>query len=194
MLDYKTLKKFVSKTNHAYQQFCVWMYSNNLFVEYQKKFNDVPMGEDCEYKNFWDVIIPSLQHSWILSVARLVDPPYFGRDKNKEKPRLSIYYILELLDDHDLEKTIKDKLESHKNFTDSIKEHRDNFLAHNSVCFENKKIEAGVENFFEALDGIIVEIKDKKSHLKDCNDINLKHTEKLSKDGVEEIFQALSKN
>jgi len=192
MLDRKTLNDFISKANHAYQQFCVWVYSNNLFVKHEVDFNNVPMGEDCKYKNFWVVMIVSLQHSWIFSIARLLDPPYFIRDKNKTDPRLSIDYILELVDDDYLEKIIKTALDNHKTFIHSIREHRKNFLAHNSVHFKNKKVEAGVESFFKALDDIIAEIKDKKPHLKDCNSINLEHTEKLSKDGVEEIFQALS--
>jgi hypothetical protein len=139
-------------------------------------------------------VIISLQDSWILSIARLLDPPYVIRDQDKRNPRLSVYYLLELIDDSYLEKMIKTILDGRKDFIDSIKEHRKNSLAHNSVYFENKKIEAGVEDFFKVLDDIITEIKDKKPHLKDCKSINLEHTEKLSKDGVEEIFQALSNN
>lgn len=191
MLDKKTLNDFVSKVDHAYQQFCVWVYANNLFTKHQADFNNVPINKNCKYTNFWDVVICSLQHSWILSVARLFDPAYFMTDKTK--PRLSIYYILESLDDNSLEDTIKLKLNNHKTCIDSIKKNRDNFLSHNSVNFKNEKIKPDVEDLFEEIDAIIKNIKSDKSYLKNCNDINLKYIKELSKDGVEEIFRALLK-
>lgn len=130
-----------------------------------------------------------MQHSWILSAARLVDPPYF--QKNKSRPRLSIYYILELLKDDILKQELIDKLNSYNDFISSIKRHRDNFLAHNSIDFPNNKIEAGVENFFQELDNIIKRIKKNYPYLKECNDINLVFTEKLSEEGVKEIFEKI---
>ena len=39
MLDVKTLDDFTKKVNKAHQQFCVWMYTNNEFVKYQKIWN-----------------------------------------------------------------------------------------------------------------------------------------------------------
>lgn len=202
MLDEKTLNKFVSKANHAYQQFCVWMYSNNEFVKHQVEWNKIAeprklfkteefsRDKGCKYKNFWDVVIPTLQQAWILGVIRLFDPPYFSRDIKKENPRLSLYYILELLEDNNLEQLIKKEIDKHKDFIESIKKQRPN-LAHNETKPIDKKIEAGIENLFEGLDNIITEIKNKKPHLKNCNDINRESTEKLSKCGVDEIFEAL---
>lgn len=202
MLDRKILDNFVEKANHAYQQFCVWMYTNNEFVKYQKIWNEIleprklfkteefSREKGCKYKNFWDVVISTLQQGWILGVIRLLDPPYFLRDTKKENPRLSLYYILELLEDDELEKSIKEEMDRHKNFIDSIKKQRPT-LAHNEIKTVDKRIEAGVENLFEALDNIITEIKNKKLHLKDCYNINREYMEKLSKCGVEEIFERL---
>jgi len=205
MLDRKILDKFTKKVNQAYNQFCVWMYANNEFIKYQNEWNKIPFAgkffksnefsrdKGCKYKNFWDVVIPTLQHGWVLGIARLFDPPYFLRDTKKKNPRLSLDYILELLENDDLEQSIKRQIDKHKNFIDSIKEQRDNLLAHNDVKFNNTRIEAGVEDLFKALDNIITEIKNKKPHLKNCNNINQEYTEKLSKCGVDEIFEALLK-
>jgi len=202
MLDRKILDNFTEKANHSYQQFCVWMYTNNEFVKYQKIWNEIleprklfkteefSREKGCKYKNFWDVVISTLQQGWILGVIRLLDPPYFLRDTKKENPRLSLYYILDLLEDDELEKSIKEEMDRHKIFIDSIKKQRPT-LAHNEIKIVDKRIEAGVENLFEALDNIITEIKNKKPHLKDCYNINREYMEKLSKCGVEEIFERL---
>jgi len=187
MLDEKTLNNFVSETNHAYQQFCVWLYTNNELSKYWGKWNGI------KYKNFWGIVIPTLQYSWILSLARLFDPAYFIRDTKKENPRLCLDYVLELLEDDSLVQTIKQQISNHKNSIDSIKEQRDNFLVHNSIKFNNTRIEVRAESLFKTLDNIITEIKNKNPHLKDCNNINREDTKKLSQDGIGEIFEALSK-
>ncbi len=207
MLDRKTLNNFISKVDGAYQQFCVWSYSNNQFAKYQSEWNKISFNEKigteelsqdkgCRYKNFWDIVIPSLQHSWILSVARLIDPAYFK--KNKNKPNMSIYYISELLKDEVLKKEIEKKLYNQREYTNSIKYQRDKFLAHNAVIFsneENKKIKAGTDIFFKSIDEIINEIKKLKSHLdgNHCDVIDFDYRKKLSKIGVEEIFEKLKK-
>jgi len=53
-------------------------------------------------------------------------------------------------------------------------------LAHNNIGENNNVIFAGVENFFKSLNNIILQIKERYPNLKDCNDINLEYTEKLS--------------
>lgn len=206
MLDERTLNNFAGKANHAHQQFCVWMYANNEFAKHQEKWNQIAeprklfgiegfsRDKGCKYKNFWSVVVPSLQHSWVLSLARLFDPAYHSRDKKKEKPRLSLDYILDSLDDVSLAKTIRDKIQKHHQTIQSLKTQRDNFLAHNDVNFKSTKIEAGIENLFEELDNIISKIKQNKNHLANCNNINLKYTEVLSRCGVDEIFEALLRN
>lgn len=206
MLDEKTLNEFMRKANHAHQQFCVWMYANNEFSKHQEKWNQMAeprkffkieefsRDKGCKYKIFWNVVIPSLQHSWILSLTRLFDPAYHSRDKKKDKPRLSLDYILELLDDTPLEQSIRDRIKKCNITIQSFKKQRDNFLAHNDVKFKSTKIEAGVENLFEELDNAIFDIKRYNPHLKDCNNINLKYTEVLSRCGVDEIFEALLRN
>ena len=73
MLDRKILDNFTEKANHSYQQFCVWMYTNNEFVKYQKIWNEIleprklfkteefSREKGCKYKNFWDnSLIPTL--------------------------------------------------------------------------------------------------------------------------------------
>lgn len=200
MLDAKTLDDFTGKANRAHQQFCVWVYTNNEFAKHQTEWNKllIPLktegfsqGRGCKYQNFWSVVIPSLQHGWIMSMARLFDPAYHSRDKKKEKPRLSLEYILELLDDTSLAQTIRNKVQKHNLTIQSIKKQRDNFIAHNNVNFKSTKIEMGIENLFEELDNAISDIKCCKPHIQNCNNINLKYTEVLSHCGVDEIFEAL---
>lgn len=201
MIDGKILDDFTEKANTAWQQFCIWVYSNNNFVKYQDEFdqivkegsyfsNEEVINNSCKYKNFWDVVIPSLQHSWMLSVARLIDPSCFQNDPNK--PRLSIYYILELMEDIDLKQDIETELHQQKEFIESIRTQRTNFIAHNSLTYTNKMVKHGVEKFFYTLDCIIKRIKDKKPHLRECNNINLDFTEKLSEAGVKEIFSKIT--
>lgn len=126
MLDQTTLNRFASSANSAYQQFCIWIHANNEFAKHQKEWNQAAnprrifltekfsRDKGCRYKNFWGVVIPSLQHGWILSLARLLDPAYHSHDKKKDKPRLSLDYILELLDDAPLAQSINNKIESMK--------------------------------------------------------------------------------
>jgi len=203
MLDRKTLNKFISEIKKAYSQFSVWMYTNNEFAKHQKTWNDIPKPrklfkteefsreKGCKYKNFWDVVIPSLQHGWILSIARLFDPPYFSGDTKKQNPRLSLYYILELLEDNKLKQFIRDEINKHQKFIKSIKKQRDNVLAHKSVRFDERRIEAGVENLFNTLDEIIIRIEEAKPHLRDCGKINLEYIGKLSECGAQEVFEKL---
>ncbi len=199
MLDKDTLNKFTKEANKGRNQFCVWMFTHNNFIKHQEEFNseakdwlysnDDAINNSCKYKNFWDTVIPSLQQGRILSVARLTDPPFFGKNINKKN--LSIYYIIELLEDASLKQDIKNNLDQQEDFIKSIKELRNTLLAHNNIGENNNIILAGVEIFFENLNSIILKIKAKYPNLKDCNDINLEYTEKLSEAWVKEIFEKI---
>jgi hypothetical protein len=140
MLDPRTLDKFSGKVNKANQQFCVWFYANNEFAKHQTRWNQqmtgFPGGKGCKYKNFWDVVVASLQHCWVLSSARLFDPSYSSWDKQKRKPRLSIDYILELLGDKNFTQSVKNRISKYDVTIRSLKEHRDNFSAHNDATFQ----------------------------------------------------------
>ena len=155
------------------------------------KIEEFSRDKGCKYKNFWDVVIPSLQHSWILSLARLFDPAYHSNDKKRAKPRLSLEYILELCDDVPFVQSIRDRIKKHELTIQSLKTQRDNFLAHNDVNFGSTRVEGGVEDVFEKLENIVSDIKTCKPHLQNCNNINLKYTETLSRCGVDEIFEKL---
>ncbi len=202
-LNEKTFNDFTRKVNHAHQIFCVWVHTNNKFLEHQDDWNkmagtDLYVGEfsrdkGCRYKNFFSVVIPSLQHSWILSLARLFDPAYNPRHKKRNSPRLSLHYILELLDGDEIRRLIRARIGKYEPTIKSIKGLRDNFLAHNDVNFKATIIEAGVEDLFKELEEIISEIKQHKAELQNCNNIDIKYTEDLSFCGVDEIFEAVSK-
>ena len=204
MLDKVTLNDFSKKVNKAYQEYCIWLYTNNEYAKYQvswnegvsvelietKEFLKNPRDHGCRYKNFLSVVLVSLQHAWILSLARLFDPPYHPRDRKKENPRLSLSYISELVDDTCVIQLIDELIKKYQGFSQSIKILRDNYLAHNDINCSDKEIKA-MNDLFEDLDNIISVIKQRKPHLKDCNNPELKYTDALSQCGVVEIFEKL---
>jgi len=203
MLDVDTFNSFIRKANPAHQQLCVWFSTNNEYAKHQARWNELDLDiglfelenftrkHGCKYKNFWPIILPALQHGWVLSTARLFDSAYHSGDKKKEKPRLSLDYILIKLEDEVLSGKIREQLKSHQVVIDSLREHRDNFHAHNDVSFANTRIEAGVENLFQWLEDTIVKIKESKPYLNKCGVINIKYNEKLSQCGVDEVFETL---
>ena len=198
------IKEFITKIDQSYQQFHIWIYTNNMFAKYQAEWNKIDeptklftakefsRKTGCKYKNFWDIIIPTLQHGWILGIARLFDPPYFLRDIKKENPRLSVDYISEIINDNGLNKLITEMKNNNKKVINSIKKQRDNYLAHNDIYFDNKKIEAGIEDLFNDLNNIIDYMNKNIPFCGDYNKIDFEYKQKLSKCGVEEIFEALS--
>lgn len=203
MLDIETFRKFIGAANRAHQQLCVWYATQNEWAKHNVRWNEQVRGiqpfpiekftkkHGCKYKNFWSVATVSTQHGWILGTARLFDPAYHPRDKEKLKPRLSFAYILEKLGDENLKRIFELQLKQHEEVLSSVRSHRDNVLAHNDVNFDNTRIEAGVENLYEWLEGAIAQIKEKHPHLSGCGVINVKYNEKLSQCGVEELFETL---
>ena len=146
ILDSATLNTFTGKANQAFQCFEVWFNANNQFAKNAKEWdlyaysNNLFVDTDttirgCRYKNFWPVVTASLQHSWILGIARLVDKPYF-----EGKPRISIYYILDILADKTLVSDISMRLEKHHILIKSIRKLRNDALAHNDAKFNTRKI------------------------------------------------------
>lgn len=203
MLNPDIFNRFIDKANHAYQQFCVWVGVNNKCFKHQNRWNKLESGisghitskftkrHGPRYKNFWGVVVPTLQQSFILGTARLFDPPYHPRDAKHEKPRLSLDYILVELGNEKFARLIKNQQILHQTLINSIKSHRDNFYAHNSIYFDSPKIVGGIENLFEWLENVVLEIKNIDPLLKNCKIINLEYTEKLSRAGVNEIFEDL---
>src|SRR3989338_2283664 len=177
MLDTDTFNKFIRKANPAHQQLCVWFSANNEFAKHQTRWNlldpDIgPFGIEnftrrhgCKYKNFWAIVVPTLQHGWVLSTARLFDTAYHPRDKKQERPRISLDYILLKLDDKKLSDEIRSELTTHQPVIESLMEQRDNFHAHNDANFSGQRIEAGLENFFKWLEDTIAKIKIAPPHL-----------------------------
>lgn len=193
MLTQTEFNQFINKANQAYQQFCVWFNTNNEFAKHQQRWNSLISDGGCKYKNFWGVVVATLQHGWILSTARLPDPAYHPTDKNKKNPRMSLYHVLLKLDDQNFSRKVQGELLSYGQFVNSLKNPRNNFLAHNDPRFKVVPIEAGIENFFEWLENTITDIKTSHPHLAQCKTINLKHTEELSQNGVNEVFENLLK-
>lgn len=175
ILDANTLNKFTLEANKAYQQFCVWKCLDGKFT-------------GGGYTKFWDVVVPSLGHAWILAVARLNDRAHFCVRGKIISSQLSINYIVELLNDRETEKIIKTKLRRHKDFTKSIKDARNNFIAHRPISFGSVKIKPDVEDFFQDLETIIEDIKVSRADLKNCNAIDLNYTENLLKESVDRVL------
>jgi hypothetical protein len=156
-----------------------WLYKDDEAIE-----------NSVKYKNFFDVVIPTLQHWWIMSIWRLIDAPFFKNDISKKN--LSIYYILEEIQDESLKLKIKNYLTQEKEFIKSIKKIRNTILAHNNIGENSSIINAWVESFFENINQTILDIKKLYPHLKDCEDLNLKHIEKLCESWVKDIFEVIT--
>ena len=203
MLDINTFDQFIKKANVAHQQLCVWFTANNEFAKHQTRWNKLDPGigmfalenftrkHGCKYKNFWPVVVPTLQHGWVLSTARLFDPAYHPGDKRKLRPRISLDYVLTKLSDQNLSDLIREQMISHHPIIKSLREQRNNVHAHNDANFITTRIEAGVENLFQWLEDTIASIKKSESHLNRCGIINIVYNEKLSQCGVDEVFENL---
>jgi hypothetical protein len=201
MLDVKTLNDFRSKANHAHKQFCLWMWANNKFANYQNDWDKITespklykiegllQNKEYKYTFFWNEVVFSLLCSWILSLARLFDPAHGP----KNDIRLSLYYILELFNDISFTSPLLSKFKKYQKTITSVKNVRDNFLVHNDVNLKPRAIAAGVEKLFEELDNFISEVKQRKKHLSNCGNINFKDNELLSHRSIDEIFNALSR-
>gem|GEM_PF-2800501 len=83
-----------------------------------------------QYDNFFEVTRFALQQSSLLSIAKLIDPPFYNN--NPKKPaRFSIYYILSSLDTNDISEEFENLLD--KDFIKSLKSIRRESIAHNNV-------------------------------------------------------------
>ena len=202
MLDTTTFRKFIGQANLTHQQFCVWYAFNNQFAKHWDRWNkfysptyfapeDFDKTKGAKYKNFWNVTLASTQHGWILGTARLFDPAFHPRDKSKDNPRISFDYILDRLSDQNLALELRSELSKHDAVIQSIKNQRDNVLAHNDAKSDDKKIEAGVESLFEWLEATIAKIKSAEPHLSSCGIINIDYNVKLSDCGAEEVFSTI---
>lgn len=210
MLTEKTFQLFIKEINIAQQQFFVWFYSTNEFAEKQLHWNgigniityrDYKTSEVLpetvnKYKNFWPIVIPTLQQGWILSTRRLFDPIYFGNDKKKEKPRLCLNLILEQINNPAFTQQVNHEKLNHDGLLTSLKEIRDDSIAHNDLTSKSSQhraqIKAGMEDLFEWLINVIDRIKTNNPHLQRCSNVNPFRIEELSKAGVEEIFNNLT--
>lgn len=195
MLGKKEFDNFILEVDKLYQVYCVWVYANNNFLASQYKFNDVHDNEDCRFTNFWSIVIPALQQNFILRLARLLDRPYLDRDSKKKNPRLSTLYILEQLGDNTIIVDYQNMM-AEKNmveFVASNKHIRNNVLAHKNVGTTGTLSQKnGMEKYFEILEKIILSIKSNHKHLNVCASIDFKYIDKLSKKGIDEIFEALN--
>src|SRR3989344_9013115 len=131
LISKQIFNDFIKKVNQTHQQFFVWFYTTNAFAKHQEEWGQQMStysgGERSKYKNFWLVVIPSLQHTWILSSARLfIDPAYAQWDNDKLKPRLCLSYILELLDDKTFAQSLREKIKKYDSTIQSLKKLRDN--------------------------------------------------------------------
>ena len=201
MIDKNTLSSFVKEVDHAYQQFSVWKYCNNQYAEHCDNFEEKLvqhwatsveefMQNNRTFQNFWEVTLPSLQHAWMISVCRLMDPAFFQNDKTK--PNLSLDYIIEHLDNDVLINQIRLSAKTHSSYTKHMKTWRDKYLAHNDFNFAEQTIEAGYEDYIEFLVETIKNIKKQYPHLKDCNNVDLIWLDRVSETGVKEVFEKLS--
>jgi len=198
MLDAKTLDKFIEEINKSYQQFCVWRYLNDEFGLRQHKWKNemtpinVEMSNQdfgCKFKNFFPVTVVSLRDGWLLSLSRICDPAYHPSDTRKERPRLSVDFIVSNFNDKEISSCVSEIKSRYK--VGGLKEYRDNFLTHNDLKFDNVYIE-NIEILYYLLDELIDKVKDTNNGYLDCG-WPLNNVEELSSRGVFELFEKLDR-
>ena len=122
-LQQTTFKEFFGKVFIAHNQFCIWLSINNELAK---------LDQQATVKNdlFWQIILPTLQQSWILALARILDKPSYNQ--KKERSRLSLDYISEQLADPEVSSLIEEVKQKNKDAIESIRHHR-KFIAHNPI-------------------------------------------------------------
>lgn len=141
--------KFFGKVHTAHTLFSLWLHLTN---EIAKPDRYAATKDNL----FWKPILPVFQHSWILALARIFDPPYYDM-KCKLEPRLSLDYISQSIGDQTLSESIKSIKRNHECAIKSIKHHR-RFIAHNPLGEIHNLDVNPVEYLFKDLEKIILEI------------------------------------
>ncbi len=201
MLDVKTLEEFVKEVGDVWGQFCVWKHTNNKLAVHPPQFEkdidrswsltaDDFIAKNRKFQNFWTVTLPSLQHGWMISVARLMDEAFFD-PKKKTKPNLSLKYVVELLQDLVINEVVTQQEAQHQPFVTSILEWRHKYLAHNDLNFSADRISKGFEDYIEFLVTLVEKIKASHPELRSCSKLDLTHIDRVTEAGVNEIFDKI---
>lgn len=150
MLATEDFEQFVKEVGETFEVFCTW---TSCHTEGGNKDVLDKVYADPKLKPTLHVLDAAVQHSWILGVARLLDP-----EKSAGKENISIEYVLRKLDNTDLLTRFTQFKTTHADFIDTYKEVRHKRLSHNAKLYKPTLLKAGVEEFFEFLEELINEI------------------------------------
>ncbi|MEK7672927.1 MAG: hypothetical protein AAB373_03510 [Patescibacteria group bacterium] len=154
MLTEENFDEFIDQINTTYYYFQLWINLNNEYVPVQDKFSSYEIPKLMKFT------LHSLQQTWILGIARLLD----GGEYNGNR-RLSVEFILTESGDIELMKYYVDYMQQDhmKKFKYSNRDLRDEKIAHMTPgIIKIKKQKAGIEEFFDLIEHIIQKLQ--KNH------------------------------
>lgn len=156
----KNIIKVRNYISNIFNGFNVWKTLQNS--DYNEIYN--------RNKHFWGIVIHSLQTEFLLGLAKIFED-------RKEKDVLSIYYLLDLLQEGIEKEEIKDKINARSSIIENLRIWRNKILAHQDVYFahnpkeifgkfpiKNNEIEELMELLKEIL-GMIKSISTQKGHI-----------------------------
>ncbi len=149
-MEDKHIKKVVREFDITCQKFCYWAYlTNSHQLLYSRVSNTHYQIDDITYEDAsfmsLNLLMPVLQESWRISIARLDDPSYFINQKTGEKKiNVSVRFILK--DDKDLQTEWENGIP--RKFFSSIRTLRNGRDVHNTEQ-EIEIIKSGVKEFFK---------------------------------------------
>lgn len=114
----KNVSKVTDYISSVFNDFYVWKSLQ------RKEYNEI-------YKEniyFWNATLPSLQFSSLMGLAKLFD-------KRKQKDVLSIYYLIDLIQEKNEKNKIKEEIGKHQSSIKNLVIWRSNILVHYSIFF-----------------------------------------------------------
>jgi hypothetical protein len=193
MLEHKYLQKFIDEVYLGYTSFCIWKQMNIQYASTKPNYTFLNKISDnlelAEYTRHHIIhqIIGSLKNTFLLTAARLCDPPRHVTKKEIAE-NISTKLILEKIDDPTLTKWMNSRLNEQKNYIDNLIEWRRKFLAHNDSKFKQKYVKAGTELFYATMHEFIVKIKQDHDPTVVWDENTLINIEKEVKIGVNNFF------
>lgn len=158
MIKKQEFEEFVDEISKLSRIFFTWLHTYNSFIPQLENYNHKNPEKPAEIK-YWETTCHSLQAAWMLGAARLLDDAYAKGDKRKEKPRLSIAYVLEQLNDQNLSDNYQKFKDEHLQFIESNRIIRNNSQGHRSPGFGIGVQNGGIEKFIKFLEDLVNEIK-----------------------------------
>ena len=114
----RNVRKVTDYISSVFNDFYVWKSLQ------KKEYNEIYK----ENTYFWNATLPSLQFSYLMGLAKLFD-------KRKQKDVLSIYYLIDLIQEKNEKNKIKEEIHKYQSSIKNLVIWRNKILAHCSVFF-----------------------------------------------------------